>query len=251
MIAIFPELAGLAMEKDFERLACCVRKYFADRQLHAPIVDVKAIAQRAGISLKDGQIDEFAALLIRDERGQFEVSLIQPAGLDQIEERVLCAHLLGHFFLHGQLYIARNEGSRWGVVEKQLPHHRSLLRPSNSQDLDRDQQLDWEADAFAYALLMPSGMVRRAKEKLKSIERLSAFFGVSQNFASARLHQLDENSSISTALPKVKSNSQAGQLPMVESQLQNDLYPDQKEPLPRGLKRLRQLARSMDSSVKL
>lgn len=257
MIAIFPELAGLAMAKDFERLACCVRKYFADEQLHKPVLNVDRISQKVGIRLRNGRADNHAALLIRDEKGQFEVSLIRSGeSAGEAIDRALMAHLLGHFFIHGQLYIARNEGSRWGLIEKQFPHERSLSRPSASESLASDNALDWEADAFAYALLMPLGMVKRAKEKLITDDKVARFFGVPVEFAQARMSHLSIEESTHQTSYTMNSHLQETKMTKVSDKIsQGDSERGNlakgASNLSKGLQRLRQLARSMDSSVKL
>jgi hypothetical protein len=62
-----------------------------------------------------------------------------------VRQRFSIAHELGHFFLHAQ------EGRRPGAVHAD---------PPRSEDDEAEAILEWEADAFAAAFLMPAGDLR-------------------------------------------------------------------------------------------
>lgn len=242
MIAIFPEIASLAASQDYEALACAVRSYFAGVKAKMPKMDLVDMCQSIGIEIHQGPANELASLLAIDEKGQFNVKIHwNPTELNAHERSLLLAHLLGHFFLHCQLEIARGASAHIGFTEQYLPTKRCdgpLLESSDEQ-----MKFELEADQFALSLLMPKGMLRKAAEHLKTTSNIAQFFGVPEEAVAYRLECLQSN--LNNSAQSQNSQKSRVEQPIVETST------DSGEPNIQGLKRLRAIARTMDSSVKI
>ena len=190
MIAIFPEIAGRAATGDFENLAVLVRKYFGGRDTFAPSPDIADLVDNVGIKIQRVPFECNGALLARDERGAFEIIAIVREGTDAEAERFLLAHLLGHFMFDVQPLIARGDWTVSGFREVVCPMKRYSNGYAATDVSAADIRKDELADDFAAALLMPKGMVVRAMEKIGSLERVAAFFGVPRSCLTRRLHQI-------------------------------------------------------------
>ncbi|WP_061232542.1 ImmA/IrrE family metallo-endopeptidase [Leptospira noguchii] len=95
----------------------------------------------------------------------FEIFLSSLTG--SLRDRFTIAHELGHYFLHS------DQGETPIQVER------------NGSD-----RLEWEANWFAAAFLMPESEVKTSWEKYKNISVLSTYFQVSYSAMSVRLQNL-------------------------------------------------------------
>lgn len=202
MLAIFPEIVAIAKRRDFERLAIAVRTYFLSNQSTNPRLDIVDLAENVGLNVEDVPLNHFAALVVKDENGKFTANLFIKSGLPAYEREFCLAHGLGHFFLHILPQIADADWKTGGFKETSSPLERFVKRrmPTKSHDIEA------EADFFAAALLLPSGMVKRAYAALKTVERTAAFFGVDIEVTKRRLALLE---AIKVAEPK-KVNTNMG-----------------------------------------
>lgn len=190
MIAIFPELVQAARTLDVEKLAVLVRKYFGDSDTFRPAPDVERLVRAVGIRIERINTESRGALLAKDQNGRFAiVALIDPS-LDDAASRFLLAHQLGHFLLDIQALIAQGDWQISGYRELQCPQRRYAAgeppAPAEAIDLRREER----ADAFAAALLMPAGMVKRAYTRLKTLEKVATLFRVTPAVAKRRFQAL-------------------------------------------------------------
>ncbi len=189
MIAIFPEIVAAAAAGDVERLAILVRRYFCDRETFAPKPDVGRLMINAGMEVKTLPMDTHGALLAKDERGAFTITAVVNERVDETQRRFLLAHMLGHYLLEIQPVIARGDWQASGYREPQCPAKRyAQSSPVDMNQLEARREL--LADDFAVALLLPRGMVRRAFEQLKDVERTAQFFGVAAAVLGRRLSDI-------------------------------------------------------------
>jgi hypothetical protein len=190
MIAIFPELVTAARAADVERLAVLVRRYFGGADTFRPQPDVERLVRTAGIRIERLPTGGRGALLAKDERGKFAIVAVVEPGLDAATTRFLLAHQLGHFLLDVQPLIAQGDWQVSGYREPQCPLRRygAGEPPAPAQALDARREA--RADAFAAALLMPLGMVKKAYERLHEPDKLAQFFGVTPAAALRRLEAL-------------------------------------------------------------
>lgn len=189
MIAIFPKLAECAMNGNIERLACLVREHYGEEQTFRPRLNVSALCQRVGIPLNAMPLESQGALMVRDEKGQFSATIAVQEKLPPAEFAFTVAHLLGHYFLHVQLRVVRGDWAGHGFKEMLDPMQRFAQEIEGTQK-GEERETDEEADAFAAALLMPSGMVKRAWARLQDKEKVAQFFGVSVLVLQRRLEVL-------------------------------------------------------------
>ena len=196
MIAIFPELVSAADAGDMERLAVLARRYFGGANTFAPLLPMEQLLASAGLRvlpLTQDRIGGVGALLAKDERGAFTIVVALRADVTGPARPFLLAHLLGHFLLDVQPLIARGEWRVSGFREVACPLQRyGAGGPAFDQGglsgayLRREER----ADAFAAALLMPLGMLRRAHGKLGDSPRLADFFGVTRPCLLRRLEAI-------------------------------------------------------------
>ncbi|MCK5416357.1 ImmA/IrrE family metallo-endopeptidase [Candidatus Parcubacteria bacterium] len=94
------------------------------------------------------------------------------------------AHELGHYFLH-QDYIVKKEA----IVDddNSLDGNNILFRT----DIYERNKLETEANNFAAILIMPTKYIRKAWDKLQSVEECAKVFNVSVSAMSIRLEKLD------------------------------------------------------------
>ncbi len=178
MIAIFPEIAAAALAGDVERLAILVRRYFCDREAHAPNPDVARLMINAGMEVKTLPMDTLGALLAKDERGAFNITCVVHERTEEPAKRFLLAHMLGHYLLEIQPLIARGDWQISGYREAHCPAKRYAQAAPGSAGANLEQRREIAADEFAAALLLPRGMVRRAMDHLKDLDKTAAFFNV-------------------------------------------------------------------------
>ncbi len=192
MIAIFPEIAVAAEKRDYDQLAILTRKYFCKDASTKPALDIHNLIKNFGIPVTKLSLREKGMIAVRDERGQILCSIAISDGLTLHEENFLLAHMLGHFLLHIQPRIARAEWSSSGFREEILPSDR-YTHVQHSAGHDQALRIaEIEADRFAAALLMPTGMFKRAMEKLdESVAKVAMIFGVNQSVVEARRDEFD------------------------------------------------------------
>lgn len=236
MIAIFPQIAACAGQRDVEKLAALVRTQFG---FTAPNLDIGALMQSIGIESESLELDCFGTLLVRDEKGKFSVIALIPVGNREQVSRFRLAHLLGHFFFDVQGKIIDGHYSGHGFREVQCPYSRYIagvsgnLGETMSSDEIASENL---ADEFAAAILLPEALVTAAVSKGADVAALSTFFGCSPELVERRLvglglvqgRALSKNSSID-ATPKQHKAGAKG--------------------LRNGMSRIREIASQLDKSV--
>jgi Zn-dependent peptidase ImmA (M78 family) len=107
--------------------------------------------------------------------GPDNFKIIVPSHTSPVRDRFTIAHELGHYFLH---YLMAHE-------EDELPH-RALI--AYRKDSDR---VEWEANWFAAAFLMPSDPFTQEYERTDGdLDRIAEFFRVSTAAAKVRAKDL-------------------------------------------------------------
>lgn len=190
MIGISSKITELALGGEREKLVCAIRERFGGSQAYKPRLDVRDLCRNVGIPITETTFDAVAALAVRDRKGRIEVAIALSAALAAEEQRFTLAHLLGHFFLHVQPKLAAGEWSMDGFKEGASAQARYVNRVVARGMRTEDRQRDSEADAFAAALLMPVGPLKRALDKLVDQDHVAAFFGVAPQLLARRLEDL-------------------------------------------------------------
>lgn len=190
MIAIFPELVQAARTFDVEKLAVLTRKYFGEGDTFRPAPDVERLVRAVGIRIERFITEGRGALLAKDQNGCFAIVAVVEPELDETATRFLLAHQLGHFLLDIQALIAQGDWQISGYRESQCPQSRYAAggpaAPVEAVEARREER----ADAFAAALLMPAGMAKMAYERLKTVDKVAAFFRVTPAVARRRCELL-------------------------------------------------------------
>ncbi len=190
MIAIFPQLAACAAAKDTEKLAVMVRTQFG---FTSPKIDAAELLTSIGVESESLDLDCAGNLLVRDEKGQFSVIALLPAGLTKDVRQFRLAHLLGHFLLHVQGGIAGGTYKDHGFRELTCPYARYLSGTSaggiNASSSDEAAAEDL-ADEFAAAVLLPKSLMEAAAAKGAKGAELASFFGCSPDLVACRLARL-------------------------------------------------------------
>jgi Zn-dependent peptidase ImmA (M78 family) len=145
----------------------------------APPVDVERVAHAQNIKVEYRQLEtEISGCLVRREDGAVLMAINRQHHPNR--QRFTAAHELGHFCLHG------NEPSLF--VDNMMVHFRA--------DSAHGDRREYEANAFAAALLMPESMLRAdlAKSPLdpfddESVSRLAKRYQVSSQALTIRLMQ--------------------------------------------------------------
>ncbi|SMF21451.1 ImmA/IrrE family metallo-endopeptidase [Pseudobacteriovorax antillogorgiicola] len=186
MIAIFPEIASAAGDKQIETASYLVRKYFGLKQAFSPTLDVTGLCRAIGIPVDTSSFSDFGALAVKDEKGRFSAKIVIKSLANPLEQNFLIAHLLGHFFLHVQPYLVRGEWQNTGFKEIYNPalrfqqsNYDGILEPMRSMEI--------EADHFASAMLLPKAMLKKALQKLKTIDAMAQFFNMNGALIERRL----------------------------------------------------------------
>ena len=191
MLAIFPEISAAVKGGDLERVGVLIRTYFCGEAATQPKFGVEAMLKRYGIPVVRMNLQDVGRIAVRDERGSVQCSIAIRNGLSQIQESFLLAHMLGHFILHIQPRVARAEWNTGGYREDVLPSDR-YTHAIPAKDLPAAlYNLEDQSDRFAGAVLMPAGMLKRAKEKLNSNEAVARIFGVSKEMVERRLDDIN------------------------------------------------------------
>lgn len=191
MLAIFPEISAAVKGGDLERVGVLVRTYFCGESATQPKFAAETMLKRYGINVVRMPLQDFGRIAVRDERGSVQCSIAVREGLSTTQEAFLLAHMLGHFILHVQPRIARAEWNTSGFREEYLPSDR-YTHAIAPKDLSAAQYtLEDQADRFAGSVLMPAAMIKRAKEKLGSLDAVAKVFGVSREMVERRLDDLN------------------------------------------------------------
>lgn len=267
MIAIFPKIASCVAARDWEQLSVLVRRYFGGDHVHAVVPDLVSYFQAIDIPLTRAPMNGRAAIAARDVNGRFHLSawLHPDVRSGSEEERLLLAHLLGHYFLHIQPQIMRGEWKDGGFKEMMSPAVRMVREKVVEKSLPKEELQDREADAFAATFLMPKAFILRAKEQLRSIEKMAHFFRVPADLMWWRLDQIWEGAqpsdflqaeirlvsrerSQSTVQPpqNERKGAQMDQTPQNEhTSSETGVTPESLSRL-KGIEKIRQLARQME-----
>lgn len=191
MLAIFPEISAAVKAGDVERMGVLIRTYFCGDAATQPKFAVEAMLKRYGIPVVRMPLQDIGRIAVRDERGSIQCSIAIRDGLSAVQELFLLAHMLGHFILHIQPRIARAEWNTSGYREDVLPSDRYTHAIPVKGLPAALYNLEDQSDRFAGAVLMPAGMLKRAKEKLNSNEAVARVFGVSKEMVERRLDDIN------------------------------------------------------------
>ena len=135
-------------------------------------VDVKAIAQRAGVQVEEAWGLDVSGVVSTD--GTTPIIQINPAE-SLLRQRFTIAHELGHVSL--------------GHLTRERPEFRDPTRNYTMSNYDPKER---DANRFAAALLMPGGAVKAVIMRMEEadIEALAEVFQVSKTAMSIRLKSL-------------------------------------------------------------
>lgn len=97
-----------------------------------------------------------------------------------VRKRFTVAHELGHFLLHGR-------GRQDDFVDVS-DNFRTVVDPEAAWTPER--RMEWEANAFASALLMNEDLVRRKWDEIGELEGLARWFQVSKPAMTYRLDSI-------------------------------------------------------------
>ena len=192
MIAIFPAISSCAASGDMERLSVLIRDYFGGEGKFAPQISVEVVYQNAGIPLAQLSVDGIGALVAKDQSGRFEITAVTNPHGGTYHGRFLMAHMLGHYFLHVQPFIARGDWLVSGFRESQCAMQRYAEGSRDVSLSPFELKREMQADLFAAALLMPKGMVQKAMARLADTAKVAHLFGVSTQAMTTRLEGLAE-----------------------------------------------------------
>lgn len=87
--------------------------------------------------------------------------------------RFTCAHELAHWILHLEFYTESG--------------NMAAMQPDARKSIDANKMLEWQADRLASELLMPTGMVKKAFYRNRSISVLAKQFQVSRQSMEIKL----------------------------------------------------------------
>ncbi len=150
-----------------------IAESFAAQLNSTPGADLYAVVERIGgkVSVEDTLLSdpERSGSLYVDAPDSFKIIL--PAHTGRARDRFTIAHELGHYVLH---YL-------WNPDKVGKPMM-ALRRGS--------ERIEWEANWFAAAFLMPSEAFRRSFDAHNDISKVAEYFGVSQQAAELRAKNL-------------------------------------------------------------
>lgn len=158
-----PVPTGLA-KADVERLA----ERFAGKVGYVPAASIEDVVAHLGGKIEFRDLDELTNQTgSLDVRGRADFTIFLPWYTGRLRDRFTIAHELGHYVLHSRL---GQQPIRVGRAES--------------------NELEWEANWFAAALLMPQAEFERLHRKGASIPYLAAHFDVSPAAAEVRARAL-------------------------------------------------------------
>jgi len=148
-------------------------------QLHyQPGNDLRALVESVGGTVRV----EDTLTLDRDKSGSLYVdgpdkfSIIVPAHTSPRRDRFTIAHEFGHFIVH---YMWRRQAGRGTPPDKMVAFRRG------------SERVEWEANWFAAAFLMPSSAFKEQFSKRGGrLSEVAEVFGVSESAAQVRARQL-------------------------------------------------------------
>jgi len=150
-------------------------------------VDIDAVAKSLGISVIYGALDDdySGLLVIRNGVATAHIN----AGHRPNRQRFSLAHEIAHFVLHEQLQTSRENA----YVDKSM----RLYHRADRKDLGQSGRMEWEANLFAAALLMPEELLRSKVldegydlEDEQDVARLAVVLRVSEQALSIRLTRM-------------------------------------------------------------
>ena len=278
MIAIFPEALSFAERGMVEHIAVSTRKTYEKKT--TPKLDLFELVKSMGICLESMRYQAMAALIAKDCRGRFDVSIVLSDDLSRTERstpqlQFLLAHMVGHFLIHLQPKIARGELEATGYRELVCPLSRyasggqdpSGGRPVSENSLELKRELD--CDQFAAALLMPKGMILHAWQRVSDLDKIAILFGVTRACLERRLEDLGAMTRRPHNFFEAESalkGKQKGNIETLVVTKPQESYPDppKSSPVPptpqpkaapqvstgtpRGMARIREIAKMLDKS---
>lgn len=291
MIAIFPELVSYAAAGNIEQLAVLTRLYFGGLNGKKPFLDIDSLVADIGLNFMESSLSYHGVILFDDKKGSLGITLLTNQGIPYVEKRFLIAHMIGHFLFEVQPMLLQGTNKRQGFSESLSPlsRYEQNYYPSSMEPLDLQREKN--ADLFASSLLMPKGMIMKACAALKDYGKISSMFGVSEAAAQQRHHfllqdkdHLHQRESLEV-YKKSKESADKEQIKPLKvnklkktniekgnaggedkqsikskqnTQLKADLAPEGKRKSNKavkqgsdGLKRLRKIAKRLDSSVEI
>lgn len=140
--------------------------------VHNPSVDVNAIAEKLGIEVNIGEMDQGISGVIYREKGKAVIGLNKDDTAER--NRFTIAHEIGHFMMH------RDQDLHVDSEEILFRRTSELGDPKETA-----------ANVFAAALLMPKAfLMKESKPSLKNISKLAEKYNVSSQAMSYRLVNL-------------------------------------------------------------
>lgn len=145
---------------------------------YKPGDDVRALVERVGgtVLVEDTLAtdpNQSGSLYVE---GPNKFSIIVPAHTSPKRDRFTIAHEFGHFIVH---YLWRKQSGNAPSLDKMIAFRRD------------SQRVEWEANWFAAAFLMPSDRFREEFSRCGGdISRIALLFGVSDSAAEVRANQL-------------------------------------------------------------
>lgn len=143
------------------------------------VVDPVRLAHSYGVRIfnaKFGERDMHGLLAIRSGKASIYVE----ASDSPARKRFTIAHELGHYLLHYRDQDVEHIDTS--------DNFRTVLEPDAHWTEDRRRE--WEANAFAAALLMPSDLVQRVWPEVRDLDGMAAWFQVSPKAMAIRLEEL-------------------------------------------------------------
>jgi hypothetical protein len=146
--------------------------------------EVGDIAERLGTDAPSGEGDRISGALIV-EKAEIWVDLQEAAELPR-RRRYTIAHELGHWVLHRgpEAALCREPAVR--PAETVLTGHPDPRATLDWKPDPREAGIEWEANVFGGALLLPPWLVREVWDRTHSIEQLSEAFDVSLSAVEGR-----------------------------------------------------------------
>jgi Zn-dependent peptidase ImmA (M78 family) len=162
-----------------EEIEARAQEILRDHGLLDMSVDPIRLARGLGVKVFNAKFGEEGVhgLLARRTGG---TSIYVEADDSPVRKRFTVAHELGHLVLH--------LGGHDGEFIDTADNFRTTADPDAAWTPERRQE--WEANAFASALLMPRELVRRKWLEIANIEGMAAWFQVSTQAMAIRLQEL-------------------------------------------------------------
>ncbi len=193
MFITFPELVRCARAYQEEKLALLAHRYFGSGEPLRTRTQFEDMLVKAGIILcYETSLDNTGTLMMREERGLKSPIFYVKKDLDWMEQKFLIANLLGRVFFDSHMKRSYAYSKIQGVKEIQSPYERFLQskRPWSTEKLVCAKKVEWLADEFAGAFLLPKAWLRNFVEEEKDPLRIAAYFSVSLDFLHARIKHI-------------------------------------------------------------